>query len=462
MHPVVAIVGRANVGKSRLFNRLVGGARAIVADTPGITRDRHYAHADWDGREYIAVDTGGIEFDPASDLEKRVSEQSLRAIAEADVIIALFDGEAGPQGDDEELLKRLRRVGRPVVYAVNKIDGEGRESFTAPFHRFGVQPLVAVSAEHGRGISELLDCVVVQLDRAMGVSLRGDNLGRGNPSPPTSSGLPHPVAASETSHRSENLRIAIIGRPNVGKSTLINRLAGSERVVAHETPGTTRDAIDVEIFVDKKSYVLIDTAGIKRRPRLTTDVDRTTALRSLKTVERSSIVCLMIDAAEGLTHQDLHLADFAYEEGKGLILLVNKWDLVKQDWKEYADELVYKMGAMGGVPVIKLSAKTGQGVRELLPEIDRVEKAMGASLSTAQLNQVLENAGAEHHLPAYRGKLMRMYYGTQVKTHPPTFLVFVSDPKGIPMAYRRYLSHRLHEALGTKAAQVRLVFKRKE
>lgn len=455
MHPIVAIVGRMNVGKSRLFNRIVGGRTAIVADMPGVTRDRHYALADWCGHEFIMVDTGGIEFDPASDLERCVTNQSLKAIEEADVIVAVFDGEMGLHTDDEVLVRKLRKLDRPLIVVVNKIDVASREPFLTSFHRLGVNP-IAVSAEHGRGVDELLEAIV-------SLSLRGDppKAGRRGNLLQTSDERRSPRPDGARDDSPEGTRVAIIGRPNVGKSTLINRLAGSERVVAHETPGTTRDAIDVEIDVGDKRYIFVDTAGIRRHHRQGTVVEKVTTIKSLKTIEHADVVCLLIDGPEKMTHQDAHLAAYVCERGKGLLVAVNKWDLVKGPWKEYEEDVQESLGDMGGLVVLKLSAKTGTGCDQLLPTIDQLQKALQATLPTAELNRVLEQALQEHHLPLYRGKAMRVFYGTQVKKAPPTFLLFVTDPKGFPLSYRRYLAHRLQEALGATTAPAHMVFRKK-
>ena len=433
MHPILAIVGRPNVGKSRLFNRLVGKRRAIVADVPGVTRDRHYAPAEWIGREFIAVDTGGLEFDTALDLEHKISRQSLQAVAEADVVLCLFDGQLEPTPQDREVVEKLRGIKKPVVYAVNKVDEATHESMTAAFHRLGAKPLFAISAEHGRGIDDLLDEAVRHF-------------------PPEEDGNPE---------EGEGLRVAVVGRPNVGKSTLVNRLAGEDRVVAHEMPGTTRDAIDVAIEFEGRSYTLIDTAGVKRRWGVAERLEKFTAMRSLKTIDRAGIVLQLIDGAEGLTKQDLHLTGFVREQGKGLIVLVNKWDRMKAPWEEYEQRMRKGMGELHDLPMFPISAATGLNCLRIFSGIDRLERALGTKISTSKLNRIVEEALAGHHLPDHRGKQIRIYYATQVATHPPTFALFSNFPAAVPYTYRRYLINRIQEAIGAKGIPVRVVCRKK-
>lgn len=433
MHPILAIIGRPNVGKSRLFNRLVGRTKAIVADTPGITRDRHYAPAEWGGREFIAVDTGGLEFDPSYDLEKAVSKQSLTAIAEADIVVCVFDAQTGPTPVDREIVSKLRVIKKPVIYAVNKIDESTHNTAVSAFHELGISPLVAVSAEHGRGVDDLLDEAVRLF-------------------PPEKSG---PLT------RPKGTQITVVGRPNVGKSTLINRLAGEDRVVAHEMPGTTRDAIDVEIEFENKKYVFIDTAGVKKHWGAAERIEKWTAIKSLKTIDRTQIVLQLIDAKEGLTKQDLNLTGFVCDEHKGLILLVNKWDEMKVAWPEYERDLKRAMGELKDVSVMPLSAKTGFNCLKIFPAIEKLDRSMGKKVRTSALNKIVETALANHHLPVYRGKQVRIYYATQTGTYPPTISLFANFPAAVPYTYRRYLTKALKEELGGQGAPLKLVCRKK-
>ncbi len=433
MKPLVAIVGRANVGKSRIFNRLVGYTRAIVHDRSGVTRDRHYAPADWCGREFVVIDTGGIELDPRADLERHVTTQSLKAIDEADVIVCLFDGQHPPTPEDEEIVRVLRRSRKPIVWTINKIDHAENELQVAEFARLGLDPLIMVSAEHGRSVDDMLDQIVAHFPE---------------------------VHADEGKERA-GLRVSVIGKPNVGKSTLINRLCGSDRVVAHEMPGTTRDAIDVEVEFEGANYVFVDTAGVKRGWKMSEQLEKFTSLRSLRTVERSQIVCQLIDAQEQLTKQDLTLAGFVLEEGKGLILLVNKWDLMRTDWKDYEEELKDRLKEFAHVPVVCISAATGYHCLKVFEAINRLNHALGRRLTTSEVNRVIEQALAEHHLPAFKGREVRINYATQTGVYPPTFALFSNYPAAVPYTYRKYLMHRFQAALGSDEVPVRVVCKRK-
>lgn len=433
MHPIIAIVGRPNVGKSRLFNRVVGRRRAIVADVAGVTRDRHYAPGEWAGREFIAVDTGGLDLDPAADLEREISKQSLRAVEEADVVVCVFDGRLDPTPEDREVVSKLRGISKPVIFAVNKIDEGSHEMLLNAYHELGASPLVACSAEHGRGVDDLLDEAVRRFP-------------------------PEEAAAAE---EGKGLRVAVVGRPNVGKSTLINRLAGEQRVVAHEMPGTTRDAIDVEIDYEGKNYVFVDTAGVKRRWGVAERLEKFTAMRSLKTIDRADIVLQLIDGAEGLTKQDLHLTGFVREQGKGLLLLVNKWDKLAADWDEYERRMRRGMGELQEVPAFPISAATGQHCLKIFKGIDRLDRSLGIKVSTSKLNRIMEEALAGHHLPDHRGKQVRVYYATQTGTHPPTFALFSNFPAAVPYTYRRYLIRKIQEAIGAQDVPVRVVCRKK-
>lgn len=433
MHPILAIVGKPNVGKSRLFNRIVGRGKAIVADTPGITRDRHYARADWCGTEFIVVDTGGLDFGTEVDLDRRVSEQSLMAISDADVIVCLFDGRAGIDVNDRQIVDELRRSSKPVLFVVNKIDDVGEDNGLNPFYEFGIEELHPVSAEHGHGVDDLLDAAV--------------------------KGFP-PKKPDAWSKKSD-IVAAVIGRPNVGKSTLVNRLAGEERVVAHEMPGTTRDAIDVEIDFEGRRFLFIDTAGVKKKWAVSERLEKFTAMRSLKTIDRAKIVLLLIDSSEGLTRQDQSLAAFVREQGKGIVLLVNKWDLSDADWIEYEKDLRYDLGDQGEIPIINISAKTGQNCLKVLSGIGGVHEALGRKMKTSELNRIVEKALENHHLPVYRGNMVRIYYATQTGTYPPAFSLFSNYPAAVPYAYRKYLMGRISEALGVRGIPVKIVCRKK-
>jgi len=433
MHPIIAIVGRPNVGKSRLFNRLVGKRKAIVADVPGVTRDRHYAQGDWRGRDFIAVDTGGLDLDPAADLGQHITKQSLMAIEEADVIICLFDAQIEPGAADHEIVSELRKLKKPVIFVVNKVDDEKHMAKLNLYYEFGLDHIFAVSAEHGLGVDDLLDEVLERLPQ----SIPPEDVDEGR------------------------IIVAVVGRPNVGKSTLINRLAGEDRVVAHEKPGTTRDAIDVEIEFEGKQYLFIDTAGVKRRWGVAERLERFTAMRSLRTVDRAGVVLQLIDGAEGLTRQDLHLTSFVQEQGKGMLFLVNKWDLMDADWEEYERRLRRGLGDMSDIAVLPISATTGQNCLKVLSGINALYETMGVKIATSKLNRIVELALDNHHLPVYRGKQVRIYYATQIGTYPPTFALFTNYPAAVPYTYRRYLIRKISEALEVKGIPVKVVCRRK-
>ena len=432
MKPIVAIVGRANVGKSRLFNRLVGFRKAIVDDAAGVTRDRHYAFADWSGREFIVIDTGGIDLDPAADMERRITDQSMAAISEADVIVCVFDGQFEPMPHDRELVRKLKKIGKPVIFAVNKIDEAVHEANRQTYERIGIDPLVTISAEHGRGVDDLLETIIGYFPKE-----------------------------TEKLKKSDAPRIAVVGRPNVGKSTLINRLAGGDRVIVHEMPGTTRDSIDVEIEFNGHNYVFIDTAGVSKHFRVQQKVEKVSALRSFHTIDRSDIVCQLIDATEGLTHQDLNLAGFIREQGKGMLMLVNKWDQIKKPWDEFAEDMRYRLKELHDIPFLGISAKMGYHCLKIFEGIDKLRRDLERKVSTSELNRILKAALAQHNLPAYRGKSVRIYYATQTGTKPPTFTLFVNYPAAVPYTYRRYLMNFFAAALEIEGVPVRVICRKK-
>lgn len=432
MKPIVAIVGRANVGKSRLFNRLVGFRKAIVDDMAGVTRDRHYAFADWRGRDFIVIDTGGIDLDPVADMERRITGQSLAAVSEADVIVCVFDGQIEPMPHDRELVRKLKKIGKPVIFAVNKIDLAQHEDHLLDYKRGGAESVIAVSAEHGRGVDDLLEELIRYF-------------------PPEEKAAP----------KTDAPRIAVVGRPNVGKSTLINRLAGGERVIVHEMPGTTRDSIDVEIEFDGRNYIFIDTAGVSKHYRAGEKLEKFSAMRSFHTIDRSDVVCQLFDASEGLTHQDLNLAGFVHEEGKGMLLIANKWDLVKTPWETFIKETRSRLKELHAVPIFGISAKTGYHCLKIFEGLDRLNRSMETKVATSELNRVLQRSLAEHNLPAHRGKAVRIYYATQTGVRPPTFTLFVNYPAAVPYTYRRYLMHRFAEAFEIEGVPVKIICRKK-
>lgn len=433
--PLIAIVGRTNVGKSRLFNRLTGKFKALVDDTAGVTRDRHYGYADWRGKSFLVVDTGGLIPGSETPLNQKVWQQAFLAIAEADLLICLFDGQEGLTPVDEALVAKLRRVAKPKIYVVNKIDAAAHEKMLFDFARLGVESLIGVSAEHGRGVSDLLDALHEQLG-----------------SPPQ---------VSDTWKGAEALRLAIVGRPNVGKSTLLNQLAKAERVIVDEQAGTTRDAIDVLIQRGESRYVFVDTAGIKRKKLTQGRLEKFSVLNALKAIDNSQIALFLLDAIEGLTHQDLHLAYHIWNSNKGLIFLINKWDLVSLSTAQYIKILSPQLGELQTVPILCISAKTSKGCGAIWPALKQMERQWGRRVETSQLNEWLEEMTTEHPPPLYQGRTVRIYYGTQVTTAPPHIVLFCNEPKGLKPAYQRYLKNELSRRLDLEGIPIRLTLRRR-
>ena len=429
----VALVGRPNVGKSTLFNRLLGERVAIVEELPGTTRDRHYADVEWGGRVFALVDTGGLVLGPSDEITERVRAQAQLAIDEADLIVFLTDIMVGFTGPDAEIADVLRRTSKPVLVAVNKVDNLKRELNIHEFHALGLGEPLGISALKGLAVADLLDRIVSHL-----------------PDLPPEEDQP------------EALRVAIVGRTNVGKSSLLNRLLGEDRVITSATPGTTRDAIDTSITYHGQELILIDTAGIRRSGRIEQGVERYSVLRALKAINRADVVLLVIDASDGVTAQDTHIAGYILDEAKSAIVVVNKWDLVEKDTHTLPTYEAYirrELKFMPYVPVLFVSALSGQRVRQVLPIALRMEKERRTRLSTSEINDVLRKATARRSPPTKWGKKLRIYYGTQVGTSPPTFVLFVNDRRLVHFGYRRYLENRLRERYKYEGTPLRLVFR---
>jgi GTP-binding protein len=432
---VVAIVGRPNVGKSTLFNRLIGSRKAIVRDTPGVTRDRIHGVCEFGGWRATVIDTGGL--DPSSDepLATQVRKQVLVAIAEADALVFVVDGREGLTPLDEEVARLLRRVAKPVLVAVNKVDTQGQEAAAAEIYGLGMDPVLTVSAEHGRGVAELIEALAMRL-----------------PAPPGG-------GADEDGP----LRIAVVGRPNVGKSSLVNAISGQERVVVHAEPGTTRDAVDTLVTVQGRPYILVDTAGLRRKGRTEGALDKLAAVMARRSLERADLAVVVIDAAEGVTTQDARIAGYAEAAGRAVVLAVNKWDLVGT--VDRAPELVRglreRLPFLAHAPVVFTSARAGTGLRELFETVDRVAQDYAKEVSTGELNRVL-TAAVERRPPAgFHGKTLKIFYATQTATRPPTFLLFVNDPAALHFSYERYLVSALRERFGFAGCAVRLRLRRR-
>jgi GTP-binding protein len=428
--PVVAIVGRQNVGKSTLLNRLAGKQIAITEDLPGTTRDRVVADASWAGRDFVLVDTGGLEPEPESDLAKAVHAQVKLAIDDATAIVFLTDVQDGVTPFDREIANMLRQAKKPIILAANKADNLKLETHAAEFYELGLGDPVAISAYHGRGTAELLDTIVALLPRAE--------------PPGTDTGV---------------VKIAIVGRPNVGKSMLLNALLGAPRVIVGDEPGTTRDAIDTPIDFRGRNVLLIDTGGIRRKGRPDTDVEWHTVIRSLRAIDRSDIALLVLDATEAFTGQDKHVAGYVQQALKGIMLVVNKWDLVEdRDRRAWNVAMRNEFQFVPYAPVLFVSAKFGEGVDRVIPKALEVYEERTKRLPTAAVNTIIQEAVAAHPPPQIKGKSIKIKYVTQAEVNPPTFVFFVNDTR-IHFSYRRYLENRLREAFGFMGTPLRLVFK---
>ncbi|MCH7553294.1 MAG: ribosome biogenesis GTPase Der [Chloroflexi bacterium] len=432
--PIIAIVGRPNVGKSTLFNRIVGERKAITADEPGTTRDRLFANAEWEDREFALVDTGGLEVRPDQPMLKAVRAQVNVAIEDADAILFLTDVSSGVTPADDEVADVLRRSGRPVVLACNKADNPRRELDIAEFYRMGLGEPLPISAHHNQGIGVLLDRLLELLPEAP-------------PEPPT-----------------EGMRLAIVGRPNTGKSSLINVLAGEERVVVSDIPGTTRDSIDLQLTYKGEKIVLVDTAGVRRRGRVEVGVEKFSVLRALRAVERADIALLILDASELGSAQDAHIAGYVLEAHKGLVLVVNKWDLARdlELKKDEAEALIrHRFKFAPYASIVFISALRGEGLGKLMRTAQEVYQQRQVRVSTGDLNRIVGRAVGEH-LPRLVGRRrLHILYVTQSDINPPTFVFFVNDPKLMHFSYERYLENRLRDLFGFTGTPLKFVFRRR-
>jgi len=448
--PIVAIVGRPNVGKSTLFNRLAGERLAIVDDTPGTTRDRLFAKTEWNGRLFHIIDTGGI--DPTSsssktplsissaDFIQEIRSQALVAIQEADVILFLVDALAGLTSSDQEVTEILRyhqrRIGSqsipPILLVVNKADNADLRSIVYDFYSLGLGEPLAISAIHGTGTGDLLDEVVKVLPE------------------------------QEEQDEDDSIKIAIVGKPNVGKSSLLNMITGEERSIVSPIAGTTRDAVDTLFTYEGKNITLIDTAGIRKRGKIDRGVEKYSVIRSMRAIERSDVALLMVDASDSMSAQDTHIAGFILDAWKSAVVLVNKWDTVEKDsytMNDFRKRIQYSLNFMDYVPVLFISAKTGQRVSSVLPEALMVQEERMAKIKTSQLNRVLLHAQNRHSPTSKTGRILRIYYGTQVRSDPPTFMLFVNDTKLAHFTYMRYIENQLRKEYPFTGTPIRLVLK---
>lgn len=436
MKPIVAIVGRPNVGKSTLFNRLLGRRKAIVDDQPGVTRDRNYGEVDRFAVPFILVDTGGFEPVTSDRLMQQMREQSQLAIEEADVILFVMDGRTGLAPADLAVVEMLRRAEKPVFYLVNKIDNDKQETAIGDFYALGSANVFTLSAEHNRGVGDLMDEVVKTFP---------------------------PQQAAEADE--DVTRIAVVGRPNVGKSSLVNRLLGFERVVANPTPGTTRDSVDTSFNWRQKRFVLIDTAGIRRKGKVSLQIEKYSVVDALRSIERADVALIVLNAEEGVTEHDTKIAGYAYEAGRACIFVVNKWDLPEKDNHsvgKFVDKIRIEFKYLPFAPIVFVSALSGLRVAKIMEEVEKVMAFYTKRVPTAELNRVFTDAVTSHQPSIHEGRRVKLYYATQVSVKPPTFVVFTNRPEGIHFSYERYLANKLREAFEFTGTPLRLLFRGKE
>lgn len=466
MKPLVAIVGRPNVGKSTFFNRMIGERVAVVEDMPGTTRDRLYGDTDWNGRTFTFIDTGGLEFGSEipigqvgltgqpGDLMKHVQSQAELAIDEADVIVFMVDARSGITAADQEVADVLRRTQKPVLVAANKADSAARRMDAVEFYALGLGEPIVLSSTQGVGTGDLLDRIVEE--------------------------LPPPDEDENNEDEDDTPHIAIVGRPNVGKSSLLNAILGSQRAIVSEVPGTTRDAIDTEIEYKDRKLVLIDTAGIRRRGRIGPGVEKFSVLRSSRAIDRCDVALILIDAVEGITAQDTHIAGEVAELAKGVVIIINKWDLAQAQHRAERDEdivpnpddeistaeeyrkfVLNEFKFIAYAPVIFASAKTGYHVQSILDTVLSISDMRFTRISTSRLNDFVHDAVKRHHPSIIHSKPLKIYYATQTRVNPPTFVFFINDTEAMHFSYERYLENRLREEFGFKGTGLRLQFRAK-
>ena len=466
MKPLVAVVGRPNVGKSTFFNRMIGERIAVVEDMPGTTRDRLYGDVEWNGRTFTLIDTGGLEFGSdipvgqvgltgqPGDLMKHVQSQAELAIEEADVIVFMVDARSGITAADEEVADVLRRTKKPVIVAANKADNAARRMDAVEFYALALGEPIVLSSTQGVGTGDLLDIIVEE--------------------------LPPPDEDENNEEEDDTPHIAIVGRPNVGKSSLLNAIFGSERAIVSDVPGTTRDAIDTEVTFKDRKMIFIDTAGIRRRGRVGAGVEKFSVLRSSRAIERCDVALILIDAVEGITAQDTHIAGEVAEQAKGVVIVINKWDLAQAQRKAERDEDIiphpddeissaeeYRKFVLNQfkfipyAPVIFASAKTGYHVQSILETVLNVSDMRFTRVSTSRLNDFVHDAVKRHHPSIIHHKPLRIYYATQTRVNPPTFVFFINDTEAMHFSYERYLENRLRDEFGFKGTGIRLQFRSK-
>lgn len=448
--PIVALVGRPNVGKSTLFNRLTGTREAIVDDVPGTTRDRLFGHAEWCGTEFEVIDTGGIDPETAgqktplsvgsAEFISEIKSQALIAVEEADIVLFLTDASTGLTSADREIAQILRRsqkivdgVGTPpIMLVVNKADSDNTRMNVPEFYELGLGEPHPISAIHGTETGDMLDALCAMFPE------------------------------QDEEETDDSVKIAIVGRPNVGKSSLLNRLCGEERVIVSDIAGTTRDAIDTKLMVDDVPVTLVDTAGIRRRGKVEVGVEKYSVIRSMRVIEDADVSILVIDATQGIAQQEAHIAGYILDSWKSVVVVVNKWDAIEKDaytMNEFTEKIRKSLNFMDYVPILFVSAKTGQRVDQILPTALKVQEQRLVRIPTSALNDVIHEAQDKHHAPSRTGRALNMYYATQVRSDPPTFMIYVNDPDLAHFSYKRYLENQLRERFGFEGTPVRFVFK---
>ncbi len=434
--PIVAVVGRPNVGKSTLFNRLAGERISIVQDTPGVTRDRIYADAEWLNRKFTLIDTGGMEIGSEEIIQRQILQQAEIAIETADVILFVTDVKTGVTDDDRQVANLLRRTKKPVVLAVNKVDSVKRDTMDIyEFYELGIGDPLPVSAGQALGLGDMLDEMVKHFPENTG-----------------------------TDEDDDAIKVAIIGKPNVGKSSLINKILGEDRLIVSNIPGTTRDAVDSPITIDGQKYIFIDTAGMRRKSKIKEEIERFSIIRAVAAVERCDVAVLLIDANEGVTDQDTKIAGIAHERGRAALIAVNKWDSIEKDDKtmnRYLKDIANELAYMAYAPRVFISAQTGHRIDRMLEMIQTVHQNHALRISTGVLNEVLIEATAMQQPPADKGRQLRLYYMTQVSVKPPTFVIFVNERGLFHFSYRRYIENQLREAFGFVGTPIHFIVREK-
>ncbi len=434
--PVVCIVGRPNVGKSTLFNKITGKRIAITEDKPGVTRDRIFSEAEWLNKYFLMIDTGGLELGSEEIISQNIKRQVDLAIDMADVIIFLVDGVSGLTDTDRDIAELLRRSGKEIVLACNKYDTKGFEEGMYEFYELGFEHLIEISAEQGMGIGDLLDEVVK-----------------------------HFPEDKETEYDPDTIKVALVGKPNVGKSSLINSILGEERVIVTNIPGTTRDAIDTYFEHDGNDYMFIDTAGLRKKKKIYEDVERYSVVRTLRAVDRADIAILVVDATEGISEQDTKIAGYAYENGKAMIIAVNKWDLVHKEtntMRDFEMEIKQKLAFIDYAPVTFISAKTGARIDKLFEMINAVSNNYNMRISTGVLNDIINEAVSINQPPSDKGVRLKIYYGTQVAVAPPKFVIFINDTSLMHFSYQRFLENRISQYFGFLGVPIVFEFREKK